>query len=59
MPWQASDAVRHTKKIHSDADAQEWASIANGVLRDTGDEAKAIRTANAHVRDKKHKKRKK
>ncbi len=59
MPWEAKDAKRHTKRIDDQGDAEEWASIANGVLRDTGDEGKAIRIANAHVRDKRHKKGKK
>jgi len=58
MPWEASDAKRHTKKVNDQGDAEEWASIANGVLSESGDEGKAIRIANAHIRDK-HKKGKK
>jgi len=57
MPWEAKDAERFTKKAQGDGDAEEWASIANGVLKDTGDEGKAIRIANAHVA-KKHGKKK-
>jgi len=52
MPWQPSDATRHTKKADTEGLQQEWASIANGVLSDTGDEGRAIRIANAHVASK-------
>ncbi len=56
MPWSASDAKRHTKKATSRGLQEEWASIANGVLADTGDEGRAIRIANAHVAQKRRKK---
>ena len=59
MPWEGKDARRHNKKITDEGDAQEWASIANGVLSDSGDEGLAIRSANAHIRDKHGKKHKK
>lgn len=56
MPWEPSDAKRHTKKATTRELQEEWASIANGVLADTGDEGRAIRIANAHVAKKRHKK---
>lgn len=56
MPWSASDAKRHTQKATSQGLREEWASIANGVLADTGDEGRAIRIANAHVAKKRRKK---
>jgi len=49
MPWAPSDAKRHTSKADTSELQEEWASIANGVLKDSGDEGKAIRIANAHV----------
>jgi len=58
MPWEPSDATRHTKKADTEQLRQQWASVANGVLRDSGDEGRAIRIANAHVAQK-HRARKK
>lgn len=58
MPWEPSDAPRHTKKATTQGLREEWAHVANGVLDDTGDEGRAIRIANAHVAAK-HAKRKK
>lgn len=52
MPWKASDAKKFKKGL-STAQAKKWAAIANAVLKDTGDEAKAIRTANSRVSVKK------
>lgn len=47
MPWTARDAKSHTRKANTSERAARWSSIANRVLRETGDEARAIRTANA------------
>lgn len=47
MPWKPSDAVQHTKKAASPSKQKKWAKIANEVLKSTGDDAKAIKTANA------------
>lgn len=58
MPWEPSDARRHTQKADTEQLRQEWASVANGVLKDTGDEGRAVRIANAHVA-RKHAARKK
>ena len=51
MPWQANDARRHTKKARGKEG--EWAKVANKVLKESGDEGKAIRVANAAVAKKK------
>lgn len=47
MPWTATDATRHTKKAGTPVKRRLWASVANRVLRETGDESRAIRDANA------------
>jgi len=46
MPWQASDAIGHTKKADTPAKQKKWAEIANKVLEESGDEGKAIEVAN-------------
>lgn len=48
MPWQASDAKKHHKGLNS-SQSKEWSGVANAVLGDTGDDAKAIRIANSQV----------
>jgi hypothetical protein len=48
MPWQPKDAQRHKHGLSS-KQAQTWAKVANKVLAETGDEGRAIRTANAAV----------
>lgn len=50
MPWTPSDAAHKTKKAHSITQKNAWAATANAILRKTGDEAKAIRIANAMVK---------
>jgi uncharacterized protein YdaT len=54
MPWTPNDAPRHTHKAKSEAERKEWASTANAVLKNTGDEGEAIRVANSRI-GKKHK----
>lgn len=49
MPWSAESFARHNHAL-SGKKAEKAASIANAILRDTGDEGKAIRIANARVR---------
>jgi len=49
MPWTAADAQSHTKKANSPKRQRMWAEIANSVLSDTVDEARAIREANAAI----------
>jgi len=58
MPWLPSDGPkRHTKKANTPAKRKQWSSTANSVLEESGDEAKAVRIANAAV--KKHPSKKK
>lgn len=49
MPWQPADAPSHTHKAATEALRQLWARVANETLARTGDEAQAIREANAAV----------
>lgn len=55
MPWTAQDAQKHTHKANTSMKQHRWASIANRVLRETGDEARAIRVANAAMEDREEK----
>jgi hypothetical protein len=49
MPWTSKDAEGHTHKADT-RDLQDlWAKVANETLERTGDEARAIREANAVV----------
>jgi hypothetical protein len=47
MPWNPSDAISHTHLATTPARARQWAHISNAILKKTGDEARAIREANA------------
>lgn len=50
MPWTPSTfKKRHNQKLTT-AQSQKAARIANGILRKTGNEASAIRIANAEVK---------
>ena len=49
MPWTAADAEHHAKRADTPGRAHLWARIANRVLESTGDEARAIREADAVV----------
>lgn len=51
MPWQASDAKGHTKKASTPAKSRQWSAVANAVLEKSGDEGKAVRIANAAVKN--------
>ncbi len=48
MPWNPSDAARHDK--NAAGRSKQWADIANSVLKKTGDEARAVRTANGVIK---------
>lgn len=51
MPWTMKDAPRHTAKAKTAPAKRQWSSVANKVLAESGgDEAKAIRIANAAVK---------
>lgn len=52
MPWTPEDAARHNKKAVGRL-AKQWAEVANSVLAKTGDEARAIRAANAVISNRK------
>lgn len=49
MPWNAKDAVRHTKKAKSATAKRQWREVANSVLARTGNDARAVRAANAVI----------
>jgi hypothetical protein len=49
MPWKSNDAERHTHKATTPTLQELWAKVANERLESTGDEARAIREANAVV----------
>lgn len=56
MPWKSGDAKRHTKKATSPTAKRQWKEVANSVLAKTGDEGRAIASANAVVGNRKRKK---
>ena len=49
MPWTEADVSRHTKSARTAAQKRQWVHVANRVLAETGDEARAIREANGVV----------
>lgn len=49
MPWSPADAPAHTRAANTAGLRQLWATVANNALRRTGDDAQAIREANAAV----------
>lgn len=49
MPWQPEDAFRHDHKADTPHLQRLWSEVANSVLEETGDEGRAIRSANAAV----------
>jgi hypothetical protein len=55
MPWKPSQAHEKTHKAKSPEAKQQWAKVANAVLKETGNEARAVRSANAAVAKRKHK----
>jgi hypothetical protein len=57
MPWTMESALRHTHKAKSKGAKKQWSAVANKILQESGDDAKAIRIANAAVKKRgKHKK---
>ena len=52
MPWTSSDAK--TLKAKSPKAKRQWAHVANSVLARTGNDARAIRAANAAVARRTH-----
>ncbi len=53
MPWTSKDAKRHTHKAKSPAAKKQWSKVADKVLKESGDEGKAVRIANAAVKKRK------
>jgi hypothetical protein len=49
MPWDKSDAHSKTHKADTPAKQKQWSDVANSVLERTGDEARAVRTANGVI----------
>jgi hypothetical protein len=49
MPWTPDDAERHSHKAATPTLKELWAKVANERLGSTGDEARAVREANAVV----------
>ena len=54
MPWNPKTAKKHNKKA-TGKKGEQWAATANAVLEKTGDDAKAIRIANAAIKKSKEK----
>lgn len=50
MPWKPSDAPKKNKKVNTPAEKRQWAAVANKVLKSTGNDAKAVRAANAVIK---------
>jgi hypothetical protein len=50
MPWTAKDASKKNHKVKSAKRKRQWAKVANSILARTGDDAAAVRGANAAVK---------
>ena len=50
MPWAPSDAAAKNRKADTPRKKGQWAAIANNVLKRTGDDGQAIKTANGVLR---------
>jgi uncharacterized protein YdaT len=53
MPWDASDAERHTKKAKTAKEKRAWSHIANKLLGEGYSEGEAIRIANGVIKKRK------
>lgn len=52
MPWSPDEGpARHTRKANTPATRKQWSDVANKVLKESGDEGKAVRIANAAVKN--------
>lgn len=49
MPWSPKDAPKKTKKADTPKEKEEWAKVANSVLKKTGSDATAVRIANSAI----------
>lgn len=50
MPWSPSQAPEHTKQASTPPLKTLWSRVANRILRDTGDEGRALAGAAAAVK---------
>lgn len=50
MPWVPSDATAKNRKADTPKKKRQWSDIANDVLKRTGNEGRAVRTANGVLR---------
>lgn len=50
MPWTARDVRRKTRAATTPTQRRQWVDVANAVLEKTGDEGRAVRSANAAVK---------
>jgi uncharacterized protein YdaT len=50
MPWSPKDATKFTRKAKSPKAKRQFSEVANKVLKETGDEGRAVRAANAAVK---------
>lgn len=55
MPWNPSDATRHTKKAKSAKAKRQWSHVSNNMLERGYDEGTAIKAANSVVKKRKKK----
>jgi len=55
MPWTPADAPRFTKKATTLVKKTSWAKVANATLLRSGDDAMAVRVANAVIAKRKGK----
>lgn len=51
MPWSPTDSEAKTHRADTKATKEQWSATANAVREKTGDDATAIKIANAAVRD--------
>lgn len=51
MPWQPSESKAHTVKANTAPKQKQWSEVANSVLEKTGDDRRAVITANGVVKN--------
>ena len=54
MPWNEADVAGKTKKATSATARRQWVRVANSVLARTGNDARAVRAANAVIARRSH-----
>jgi hypothetical protein len=58
MPWKPGGSLRHNSRLKGKPKKQrQWSAVANNVLKRTGDEGRAVRSANAVVKKRGRKRR--